>query len=62
VILMQDVLTIDKVRNCRDGVLLGACVDVGVIAGTWLDVSSWNTQETKTVRCKCEALSDPLNV
>jgi len=28
-------------------VLLGACVDVRVIAGTWLDVSSWNTQASR---------------
>ena len=59
--LMQGVLTIDKVRNCINGVLLGACVDVRVIAGTWLDVSSWNTS-MKTVRCKSEAVSDPLNL
>jgi hypothetical protein len=40
----QNVLTVDKLRNCRNGVLLGAFVDFRVIAGTWLDVSSWNTQ------------------
>jgi hypothetical protein len=61
--LKQDVLTVDKARNCINGVLLGACVEVRVIAGTWLDVSSCNTQAPRQQFVKRDdALSDALNL